>query len=289
MQKLRKRNIFRTILSAGILFTAHIALAWPGHTGWPENAYPGNGGGVVARATLDGSLHQIAVDSMRTVVDSAFFNPSYGGQLDTSYAVLNQVTLAINESSLLYLRDSFTVSVQMRISYATGKGTTDTASVLRTFTINYDSAHSYNSRSSFVFKGGRQVTVKIISVHSSVTTWDPTTVLVVENQLTAKPDFLFDCSNTVTNITVSPSSDPKADELPVSWNTVLGADQYDLEWTYIDSSALADTTPAGVKKYGDPLNPGLIFLNNSTRVSVSGTSYNIPLIYDNTGTLFIRV
>jgi len=36
-----------------------------------------NGGGVVAKAVLDGSQHQIKVDSSRTVEDSAFFNPAY--------------------------------------------------------------------------------------------------------------------------------------------------------------------------------------------------------------------
>ena len=250
----------------------------------------GGGGQVKAIAILDGSQHQIKVDSFRTVVDSAFFNPSYISTLDTSYTVQNQVTLMINEASGLYFRDSaFSVTVQMQISYVAGSGASDTASVIRSFTVKYDSAGSYNSRSTFAFTGGRQVTVKILSITSTVTNWDPTTVLLIENQLTTTPIFKFACSGTVTNITVSPSADPTADELPVSWTTVLGADQYDLEWTYIDTSALRDTNAAGQYKYGNPLNPDLVFRNNATRVSITGTSYNIPLIYDDSGTLFIRV
>ena len=248
----------------------------------------GNGGGQVkAIAVLDGSLHQIKVDSSRTVLDSVFFNPAYTNNIDSSYSVQNEVTLMINEASTLYLRSAFSVTVRLRITYTTSTGAID--STFHDFTVGYDSAHTYNSRSSFVFSGAHKVTITVVKDSSNVTAWDPNTVLVIQNQLTTRPSFKFNCSNTVTNITLSPSGDPTADELPVNWTTVLGANQYDLEWTYIDSSALADTIQ---KKYGnDPLHPdpALIFRNNATRVTTSGTSYNIPLIYDNTGTLFIRV
>jgi RHS repeat-associated protein len=238
----------------------------------------GDGGGIVARAVLDGTQNQVQKDSSRTVEDSAFFNASVSG-VDTGYSVQNLVTVKINEASPLYLRTSFTATVLLHISYSNG---TDTASMNREFTINYDSAHSYNARNGFMFYGGRRVTVKILSVTSNAS-WDVSSVLMVENQLTAKPKYIFSCSTTVSNITVAPSADPAADELPVTWTAVRGADQYDVEWCYIDSSALANN------KYGNPLNPALVFYHNATRISTTGNSYNIPLIYDNTGTLFIRV
>jgi hypothetical protein len=54
-----------------------------------------------------------------------------------------------------------------------------------------------------------------------------------------------------------------ADELPVSWANNIAADEYDLEWTYIDSSALASG------RYGNPSTPDplLIFDNNASRVT----------------------
>ena len=251
------------------------------------SARAGNGGGQVkAIAILDGSLHQIKVDSSRTVEDSAFFNPAFAGNIDSAYSVQNQVTLMINEASSLYLRSAFTVKVRLRITYTTSSGAID--STFHDFIVGYKSDSTYSSRSSFVFSGAHKVTVTVVSDSSNVSNWDPSSVLVIENQLITRPSFKFNCSNTVSNITTNPSVDPMADELPVTWTTVLGADQYDLEWTYIDSSALADTV---LKKYGNPGSPDpvLIFRNNATRVTTSGTSYNIPLIYDNTGTLFIRV
>lgn len=244
------------------------------------------GGGIVAKAVLDGSQHQIAFDSTRTVADSAFFNASYTGNIDTLYSVQNLVSLMINEASNVYMRDSFTVSVNVEITYSTGAKAID--SVSQILTVHYDSANTYNSRNSFVFNGAHLVTIRVVSVTSTVSTWDPTTVLLLEDQLVANPDFKFTCANTVTSVTVNPTGLPNADELPVSWTATLGANQYDLEWTYIDSSALS------VNLYGDStgLTPGFsdqVFLNNATRATITGTSYNIPLMYDNTGTLFVRV
>ena len=251
-------------------------------------SYAQSGGtGITARSVLDGSLHQLMVDSSVTVEDSAFFNTTYIGNLDTPYTVQNQVTLSINESSPVYLRDTFSVSLKLRIYYLVSSGATD--SVDQLFYVHYDSAHAYAARNNFVFSGSHKVTAKVLSVTSTATGWDPTTALLVTNQLTAFPVFAFSCSNTVTQIQVNQAdSSVNADELSVTWASVLGADQYDLEWTFIDSSALAEG------KYYLPddttkLSPALIFQNNATRVTTTATSYNIPLIYDFTSKLFIRV
>ncbi|WP_133053922.1 DUF6443 domain-containing protein, partial [Niastella yeongjuensis] len=257
-------RLYRIVVLIGLICTAAIVHA-------------GDGGGIVARAILDGSKRQLVKDSSVTVEDSAFYNAAAIG-VDTGYSVQNVITLKINEASNVYLRTAFTAKVRLLISYNNGN---DTASMVRELTINYDTGHTYNARNSFAFYGGRKVTVKILSVDTGNATWNVSSVLMVENQLTARPRYNFSCSSTVTNITVN--TPVSADELPVSWTAVRGADQYDLEWTYIDSSALAN------KKYGSPLSPALIFYQNATRVSTAGNSYNIPLIYDNSGTLFIRV
>ncbi len=250
-------------------------------------AQGGGGGQVRALAVLDGSLHQIRPDSSVTVADSTFFDPANAGKLDTSYGVQDQVTLMINEASTLFLRTPFNVTVKLHINYTNAAGATGDDTV--NLTVGYDTLHTYNSRSTFAFKGAHKVVVTVLSDSTNTTTWDPTSVLLIEDQLTTTPIFVFNCTNTISNITVSPSSDPSADELPVSWNVIQGANQYDLEWAWVDSSALADTT-GGYRRYGPPpYNPTLIFRNNATRVTTTGTSYNIPIIYDNTGTVFIRV
>ena len=53
-------------------------------------------------------------DTIR-VDDAKYFDPSYAQNIDTPYAVRNMISLKINEFSNLYLRDSFTVNVGVRI------------------------------------------------------------------------------------------------------------------------------------------------------------------------------
>ncbi|WP_207513814.1 EndoU domain-containing protein [Longitalea luteola] len=259
--------LYRYLLLIGFICSIAVARA-------------GDGGGVVARTVLDGSKNQVHADSSRTVEDSAFFNAAAIG-VDTGYSVQNVITFKINEAAKIYLRTAFTVTAHLRIIYSNGSAID---SIDRPFTINYDSANSYNARNSFVFYGGRRVTVKVLSIDSNGATWNVSSALMIENQLTAKPKYVFSCTNTVTNITVTPVADT-ADELPVSWTAVRGADQYDLEWTYIDASALA----LGRYNTNGVPDPALIFYHNATRVSTTGNSYNIPLMYENNGTLFIRV
>jgi RHS repeat-associated protein len=264
---MQTHSFFRIVLLIGFICSVAVARAGDG------------GGGVVARAVLDGSKSQVHKDSTITVEDSAFFNAAAIG-VDTGYSVQNVITLKINEASNVYMRTAFTARVRVLISYSNGN---DTASIVKDLTVTYDTGHTYNARNNFVFYGGRKVTVKILEVDSNGATWNVSSVLMVENQLTARPKYVFSCSNTVSNITVTQPA-ANADELPVSWTAVRGADQYDLEWTYIDASALNR-----YKKSDSSFNAALIFYNNASRVSTTGNSYNIPLMYDNNGTLFIRV
>jgi RHS repeat-associated protein len=265
--QMQTHSFYRILLLIGFICTVAIARA-------------GDGGGVVAKAILDGSKNQLRKDSTVTVEDSAFFNAAAIG-VDTGYSVQNVITLKINEASNIYMRTAFQVKVKLLISYSNG---TDTASIIKDFTVNYDTGSVYNARNNFVFYGGRKVTVKVLEVDSNNATWNVSSVLMIENQLTAKPKYIFSCTNTVTNITVNPSADPRADELPVTWTAIRGADQYDLEWTYVDESAYDR-----YKNDSGQFSPALIFYHNASRVSTTANTYNIPLMYDNNGTLFIRV
>src|SRR2546430_489040 len=139
----------RILLLLALIGTGKITLA-------------GDGGGIVARAILDGSKHQIRPDSSRTVEDTAFFNANTS-TLDTAYSVQNLITLKINEASPLYLRTAFKATVHVWIVYSNGSAVD---SIERDLTINYDSAKTYNSRNRFAFNGGRRVTVRTDPVNT---------------------------------------------------------------------------------------------------------------------------
>ena len=88
-------------------------------------------------------------------------------------------------------------------------------------------------------------------------------------------------------ITATPTADSS---LMVSWPAVIGAQSYDLEWTYISDqdSSLINSGNNSQSDYYNRLAPSAIqvdpylFRYNSTRVSVDSLSrsYKIPLIYE---------
>jgi hypothetical protein len=91
-------------------------------------AKAGNGGGggasqVIALGVLDGSQHQIQLDSSVTVVDSSFFDPTLSGLLiNKSYTVQNAITVMINEASTLYMHTQWTATLKLLISWTDSTG-----------------------------------------------------------------------------------------------------------------------------------------------------------------------
>ncbi len=75
--------------------------------------------------------------------------------------------------------------------------------------------------------------------------------------------------------------DTLADELEIRWNTLLGAEEYQLEWVFVnDYTATENAYSATGKTYN--------FRNNSTRISTAETFYRIPLVFDH-GYVLYRV
>ncbi|SHN16273.1 RHS repeat domain-containing protein [Chitinophaga sp. CF418] len=246
------------------------------------NSFAQTGTVRTLRNILDGSRGQLAKDSVATVQDSLYFNPSLISKLDTPYQVKNIITFKVNEYSNVYLPAQFTATVNARLIYTRPDFAID--SVDKSFIINYDAAGSYTNRSSFVFGNSHKVTVKVLSV-SVTAAARVLNALVMENEMQVAPVYKLSCTDdAVKSISAvgAPNTD-STDELTVSWPITAGADVYDLEWAYVDSSAYTSD------KYGNPVNPVLLFRNNATRVTIADNTYRIPLLYDNGGLLFFRV
>jgi YD repeat-containing protein len=242
------------------------------------------GSGILLRKTLEGINGELVPGASATVKDSLYFSEYLRGKLDTPYHTRNIITFQINEFSSRYLPATFNATVNLRLYYVRPDFISDSAD--QTLTINYDTAHPYTMRSSFVFKQAHELTVKILSL--SVT--DSARVipaLRIENEMELHPVYKLSCTEdaiksvawSVNKMFVTDS----IDELTVNWPVTTGADVYDLEWAFIDSSALR------INRYGSPVNPALIFANNTTRVTIADNTYTIPLMYDDEGVLYFRV
>ncbi len=213
------------------------------------------------------------------VEDQQYNDPAYTPYLAAPYPVKNIITLSINEDSEVFNTcNTYSADVTVGLTYTLFDGNTYYKAV--DLHVDYDKAHPYKMRHSFVFEGAVMVEAVILGYSTSC---DPY-LLKVENEMRIMHRYQFNCSNDVVGRVhfVTPAL-IKPDELGVYWQNIIPANFYDLEWAYIDSSALANL------KYGNPVNYDKVFEDNASRITVSGNSYQIPLMYDNTGTLFFRV
>ncbi|WP_423737731.1 RHS repeat-associated core domain-containing protein [Chitinophaga caseinilytica] len=235
---------------------------------------------IVLKKVLDGAAGQLAADSAITVKDTVLTSAALASRIDTSYAVRSIITFKINEYSSRYIPGPFAADAQVRIIYSLPGGGKD--SVEQQLSINYDTAQTYRMRSSFVFSNAHEVQVKVLSVTAPA---NMLAVLMLENEMEILPKYHLKCDeHAIRNISfTAPSGSGTPDELKVHWNVEPGADAYDLEWTYADSSSLASG------RYGNPVVPAEVFSNNTTRVTLADNSYAIPLMYDGRGALFFRV
>jgi RHS repeat-associated protein len=240
---------------------------------------------------LDGSLGSIKVDSLVTVQDAKMFNPAYTGLLKTPYRTESIISFEVNEGLPLHFPSGFTATVGLSITYKEANGTLLSPQTT-SLTIGYSTNGSYTQKATYVKTGYYGATVKVTSVSVSfpggTTPWNIWRTLKIVNLLQSYTEYNFSYSgNTISQLSDSAWAEgTDKDELPVWWTPSIGANEYDLEWAYIDSAALA------AHRYGnDPNNPNLnlIFAHNATRVSIPATAYRIPIIYDSKGHLFYRV
>jgi RHS repeat-associated protein len=264
-----------TTILKGILFLLLAHLPWLAHAQ--------TGGHITLKRILDGAKGQLAADSVVTVSDSIYFNTALAAKLDTPYQVRNIITFSINEYATLPMQDSFHATANLRIYYTLADLSVD--SVDQQLTINYDTAGTYAMRRSFVFNGAHRVKVRVLGI-TSTAPGDILPALLVLNEMEVHPVYKLSCKGDAVKFVYSNAATAAAaNELEVNWPVMTGADVYDLEWAYVEQSALS------IGRYGNPSNPdpALIFENNTTRVTLAGNNYSIPLLYNDAGTLYYRV
>ncbi|SKA40210.1 RHS repeat-associated core domain-containing protein [Chitinophaga eiseniae] len=235
---------------------------------------------VTVKRVLEGSKNELVTNATLEVQDSVYFNTDRN-KLVLPYQIRNVITFKVDEYNKAFLPEAYTASITVLLTYTyldgSGNARQDTVSTI--LKVNSDTSRAHDPRASFVFNNAQKVIAKIVNVQVS----KPAAIkaLVLENEMNILPVYKLDrTADAVKNLQYSnPSNTGEADEITVTWNAVTGADMYDLEWAYIDYSVLS--------KYQSQ--PSLIFENNATRVSIRGNSYSIPLLYDNAGSLFVRV
>lgn len=239
---------------------------------------------------LLGSKDSVKVNYISTVVDYQnllrIANPSLQPLIEAgTTSIQNRVSVGIEEDNKTYIQTDFTATLVLHIKkYSQSLAMTDEFD--SSFTVNYAKAEGakYTSLKYLLFNDAYKVEVKIVSIDPHGTTsWDVAKVLRVDNTLQATRDYAFTCSTLVPNLALV--QDVAKGELTASWSDPNnGQTEYDLEWAWIDESAVAD-----YQLTGGQFSSELLFSSNATRVTVNRTTYNIPLLYDGEGRIFVRV
>jgi RHS repeat-associated protein len=233
------------------------------------------------------SGNKIRKDSSSTVFDTVYFNPALK-PLQTAFTVRNLITFKINEFANVKIPDTFDVTVSFKVYYTrdlNGNAVLDSTNVI-SLNVSYNKNLAYPQKALYTFTGGYRAEVKITNVvvnYGTLSTFE--NVLMLENELLINREYQFSCTNNAVTALNAYTYLPEKGELSVSWPVQRAADEYDLEWTYIDSAAGPNYYLPNTTDY----DPAKLFANNATRVSISPNSYHIPLLYDSKGFLFYRV
>ena len=221
-----------------------------------------------------------------TTQDTVFFSPSLKPTIARTKSVNNIINFSINEFSTLLLPDSFSVTLTVRVIYVDQNNLIDSISS-QALTINYNKNKTYNNKAILTFQNAYKVQIKIMGVTAQYATVNSIrAALQLENDINVNRTYQMDCiNNAVKIISDSISTVATTGELKVYWPLSRVAQQYDLEWAWVDKSAL----DAGVYYINGQPDPNLIFKNNATRVNITASNYSIPLLYDGNGSLFFRV
>jgi len=210
-------------------------------------------------------------------------NPKTGSFNDTR--VMDLLTLAYDHAKDTFLSANVNLVVKLHIqAWDKNNNTINLSNPAPTLKLSIRPFEDpVGSADKFVhyFKGAYkfEVTLDSIFVNGVSVTRLPNCFYVEQEiQITRFYDFTNASTNQVTINAFQLNDldcDNQNDEIQINWATVAQAEEYELEWTFIN-----DYSYAGLNM---TLNPNVLnfdFRNNSTRITTKDNSYKVSLIYE---------
>ncbi|MFN4233851.1 MAG: YCF48-related protein [Bacteroidia bacterium] len=225
-----------------------------------------------------------------SVNDNATVNFPYspGPFLNTPISFTNKIVFGVNHNFLQFYSTGMDVEVDLKIERFDRTGAS-MGTNSKTLEINYYpfTTQAYIDRDVFINYGaaGVKVTIDDIRVNNSSVNDLPNHLFI---DVFLEKDELVGLSsnpttiNTLQGINTDCDTNGVVDEIEIAWNTIIGAEEYQLEWTFVNDygATLNNYLPASSLKYD--------FKNNSTRISTTNTSYKIANTFDH-GYILFRV
>ncbi|NOG96174.1 MAG: hypothetical protein HND27_10410, partial [Bacteroidetes bacterium] len=204
--------------------------------------------------------------------------------------------MGLDESDNTYYANAFTVSCTLRVKYSYVSTDIYNIQALKGNTkeyiigISYDPASGVFSDelSAIVVDNAHSMKVEVLGTSSSLSGGALPEGLYIGGKIDVERFYCFGpsisgcgCSGTIPQATASHVELNNKRTLGIFWDVVPGAEEYDLEWTYVDN----------YDGEGGSLSASAItacFKENATRVSLSDNYYEIPLVYEK-GYILYRV
>jgi RHS repeat-associated protein len=261
--RMSMRKYIKNILSACILFA--------GATAFAGELQPVTGilKSTIANPVILGDTVTISVAGVAGTAD---------------YRIRNIISLKLDQNTDTFLTAATNVMVRLRI-YRWDK-TNVSISPNRTEDLNVSVNNRYNQQTidmaSLKLEDGYKVKVVIDSIFINGTSTDtlPRFVYVEsEIRLTRYYDFSSYVNTDISDISITAidtdcDSAGIDDELEINWGTVTGAEEYQLEWIYVNNYGTTGSTYLSTSRLLTD------FKNNSTRITTIANTYRISLTYE---------
>lgn len=220
--------------------------------------------------------------------DYMYSNATTWSNFFDNTTVNNRLILAVDQYSMVQQNAAYTVSVEFIVTYdqwnaATHQFDTKTLAQNPILDINYSPSAKYKDKAVYQFLGGNFLTAKIktIKINGVVVTTNNLPVYI-ETEIQIDRHYLL---NTVTPAPLNISSGLVDGKVQVYWGYLPGAEEYQLEWTYVNN--FSNTGTALLNAADVKLEPN-VFTHNSTRISTGDNYYKVPIVYEQ-GYLLFRV
>jgi RHS repeat-associated protein len=190
---------------------------------------------------------------------------------------VGSVRLRINEDQHLYHAARFSVSVTLSIDYWTDATTTGNKTV--TLLVEYDptTGKQHQDQNVFQIPDAYKVVATITGITDGANIL-PSTDVILDAGITIERYYPFNASAVPTIFPVV-STGGSPGTVTLSWASMPGAEQYDLEWTIVGAEGM---------------NGGILqtwqisydFRNNATRITTSATSYTLNDVFEKAWVVF---
>jgi RHS repeat-associated protein len=223
------------------------------------------------------------------IQDNKYPNVEVAGQSVVKSSV-GQIILGIDQSILNNGFTKFTLQVNVKITAFDKTGNIIPTPASTPLEVKYSKTlgQEFKDRDIYVIKNCHKISAKILSVtyidQNNVTTINPSNVpgiVYMEADMNTERYYSFNtafpyASSLIQKVPITCTSCMFSPyELEINWPVIDGAEEYDLEWSYINNYNGNDaTSPISLT------NVKYSFKENATRVTVNQNYYRISLLYE---------